>query len=154
VAATIEAMEGGPVVLDDGSAAARAEAALAQAKAKASAHVDATAEAARLLYVTGGSGQALTYDQKLTQAEAFLALYPSPPSPAPAPSAWPLLASELGVTAPSLHGVASVIVATAAAWSSAAAEIETLRLGAKRAIEDATTVQEAWTLAAIAWPQP
>ena len=42
-------------------------------RATAKAGVDAAAEAYRLTYITGGSGQAMAYQQKLEEAKAYLA---------------------------------------------------------------------------------
>jgi hypothetical protein len=152
VAATTELFDGVACVVDDGGAALVGE--LARIKAEATAHVDATAETARLLWLTPGSGQSLVYSQKREEAQAFLAAYPTPPATEPPASDWPLLEHEVGPELPSLFAVATAILAVADEWTAAAGEIERLRLGAKRAIATATTPADAWALAAITWPIP
>jgi hypothetical protein len=149
---TTETFDGIACVVDDGGAAAAA--ALAEARALATIHVDATAETARLGWLTPGAGQALVYNQKREEAQAFLALYPTPPAPEPDGSDWPLLSHEVGPTLPSLFAVATAVLAIADVWTDAAGQIEDLRLSAKRAIAEASTPAEAWSLASIVWPTP
>lgn len=110
------------------------------------AKVDADAEAARLLWITAGSGQALTYEQKRAEAERMAT------DPAPVPDAYPLLAAEVGITADTLAAVGALVRARAAAWTAIAAQIESLRLQAKAAVMAATNAAEARAAAAVTWP--
>lgn len=110
------------------------------------AQVDADAEAARLLWITAGSGQALTYEQKRIEAERMAT------DPAPQPDAYPLLAAEVGITADTLAAVGALVRARAAAWTAIAAQIESLRLQAKAAVMAATNAAEARAAAAVTWP--
>ena len=108
--------------------------------------VDADAEAARLLWITAGSGQALTYEQKRIEAERMAT------DPAPQPDAYPLLAAEVGITADTLAAVGALVRARAAAWTAIAAQIESLRLQAKAAVMAATNAAEARAAAVVNWP--
>jgi hypothetical protein len=108
--------------------------------------VDAEAEATRLLWITPGSGQALTYEQKRIEAERMAT------DPAPQPEAYPMLAAEVGITADTLGAVGALVRARAAAWTAVAAQIESLRLQAKAAVMAANTAAEARAAAAVQWP--
>lgn len=119
---------------------------LATLKVTLAAKVDADAEAARLLWITPGSGQALTYEQKRAEAERMAA------DPAPQPEAYPLLAAEVGITANTLAAVGTLVRARAAAWTAIAAQIESLRLQAKAAILAASNAAQARAAAAVPWP--
>jgi hypothetical protein len=115
--------------------------------------VDQQAETCRMQYITAGAGQSLTYQQKQAQATAFLAQYPTDADAVSAvASNWPLLANEVGITASDLWGVAHTVSTLAQQWMSVAAQIETLRLGAKKAILAATSGKGVAQAAAVAWP--
>ena len=115
-------------------------------KATLAAKVDADAEAARLLWITPGSGQALTYEQKRAEAERMAT------DPAPQPEAYPMLAAEVGITADTLAAVGTLVRARAAAWTAIAAQIESLRLQAKAAVMAAINAADARAAAAVFWP--
>jgi hypothetical protein len=108
--------------------------------------VDADAEATRLLWITPGSGQALTYEQKRIEAERMAS------DPAPQPVDYPMLAAEVGITADTLAAVGALVRARAAAWTAVAAQIESLRLQAKAAVLAANNAAEARAAAAVHWP--
>jgi hypothetical protein len=110
------------------------------------AQVDKEAEATRLLWITPGSGQALTYEQKRAEAERMAT------DPAPQPEAYPMLAAEVGITADTLADVGAIVRARAAAWTVVAAQIESLRLQAKAAVMAANNAAEARAAAAVQWP--
>jgi hypothetical protein len=110
------------------------------------AQVDADAEAARLLWITPGSGQALTYEQKRAEAERMAT------DPAPQPEAYPMLAAEVGITADTLSDVGALVRSRAAAWTVIAAQIESLRLQAKAAVMAAINAAEARAAATVPWP--
>lgn len=110
------------------------------------AKTDADAETARLSHITGGAGQAMTYSQKAAEAKAFLA------DAEPDAANYPLLSAEVGITAPTLAGVAAVVAAAHAAWTVTGAQIEALRLGAKAAIAAADDTDAAHAAAAVSWP--
>lgn len=115
-------------------------------KAMMVAQIDADAERARLAHITGGAGQAMSYLQKAAEAKSCLA------DTEPDAEAYPLLAAEIGITAPTLGEVAAVVAAAHAAWTVIGAQIEALRLGAKAAIAAATDAATAEAAAIIDWP--
>ena len=107
--------------------------------------IDSDAEAARLRYITAGSGQAMTYQQKAQEAAAVLA------DPSPTLENYPLLAAEVGITAATIQEVAQVVDGAFQAWRVVGGRIEGLRLGGKAAVAAATTVEDAKAAAAIDW---
>ena len=108
------------------------------------AEIDRQAEEVRLQFVTPGAGQALVYQQKLYEAQTL-----EPPFD---PEDYPMLAAELGITGETLEEVAGVVLAIANQWKAMAAAIETARLGAKKAVDDATTLEELDAAASVTWP--
>lgn len=108
--------------------------------------VDAEAETTRLKFVTGGAGQAMTYQQKATEATACRA------DPVPDVANYPLIAAEVGITADTLTAVAQLVYDAHKRWRVIGAQIEALRLGAKAAINAAETIEEVEAAAVVAWP--
>lgn len=108
--------------------------------------IDIDAETARLRYITGGSGQAMTYQQKSQEAAAALV------DPFATVEKYPLLAAEIGITAPTLSGVASVVDAAYQNWRVVGGAIEALRLGGKASVTAAATIEDAKQAADIIWP--
>jgi hypothetical protein len=120
---------------------------LAAVKFELKNRVDELAELERLKYITGGAGQALTYMQKSDEARRCLA------EDDPDPIDYPLLSSEVGVTAPNLNGVATVVSNAYKQWQQVGAAIESVRLGSKALIDAAETEMEARTVIGnISWP--
>lgn len=120
---------------------------LAAAKRMLADRIDAAAEAERLRYITGGAGQAMTYQRKADEARACLT------ATDPMPADYPMLAAEIGITAEDLTGVAQIVNAAYEAWLAVGSQIEAERLGTKAAIDAATTVEEASAAAeAVVWP--
>lgn len=120
-----------------------------QLKADLKAVVDSAAETERLKYITPGHGQAMTYQQKVTEAQAYKA------ATNPQASDYPILSSEVGITAETIGGVADVVLAAFAQWQQIGAMIESIRLGAKRDIDAAEDEATARAIVeAIEWPQP
>ncbi|WP_414901206.1 hypothetical protein [Rhizobium cremeum] len=105
--------------------------------------VDVAAERERMRYITGGAGQAMTYQRKADEARACLA------AADPQPADYPMLSAEVGITAATLTGVAEVVSAAYEAWLSIGARIESTRLGAKAAIDAAKTPEDARTAAEV-----
>lgn len=116
------------------------------ARTEAIQKIDENAEAARLRYITGGSGQAMTYQQKAAEAAAALA------ATDPDPADYPLIVAEIGITAPTLLEVATVIDGAYQQWRVVGAAIEALRLGGKAAVAAAMTVEDVQAAADISWP--
>lgn len=124
-------------------------------RAGARARVDASAEQARLAFITPGSGQALEY--QATQAEA-LAVLAAGVEPSAASAPWlaaerdAMAAVEVTVT---LLEVAGQVVALQAQWVQAGAAIKRIRRKAKMLIGAAGTPAEIEAIrAALVWPAP
>ena len=112
-------------------------------------HIDAQAEVERLKYITPGTGQAMTYQQKVAEAQAFKA------ASNPEPKDYPILASEVDITAPTLSEVADTVLTAYRQWQQIGAMIEAIRLGAKRDIDASATEAAARAVVdSISWPQP
>lgn len=111
--------------------------------------IDEEAEAIRLRYITAGSGQAMVYQQKNAEAEAFKADI----SPTPDASKYPFLAASVGIEGDTMEAVADMVLATRAQWYGMAAAIEGVRLGTKRDIEAAPSIAAAQAARdAVVWP--
>ncbi|MBC7952242.1 MAG: hypothetical protein H7Z12_10560 [Rhodospirillaceae bacterium] len=124
--------------------AAEVAAMLDLAKNEAKAQVDAAAEVARQRFLTPGSGQAMVYQQKATEARALQAGAAGP---------FRHLEAEAGITAKTIAEVAAVVLAVEAAWLDISAMIETQRLTAKAAINAAQSLDHiSAALAAVQWP--
>ncbi|MDF2981413.1 MAG: hypothetical protein K0Q69_1185 [Devosia sp.] len=115
-------------------------------KAELRERIDTEAEATRRKYITPGAGQALTYQQKAAEAARLQG------DPVPDAAGYPLLAAEIGITAPTLAEVGQVVRAAHEAWMVLGAQIEAARLGAKKAIDLATTIEAACAGAEVMWP--
>ncbi|WP_375227491.1 hypothetical protein [Roseobacter sp. S98] len=92
----------------------------------------------RLQFVTDLPGQEMLYLRKEAEAQKFLAELITPTDL----TNWPLVAAEVGITAPTAYEVAQVYVNLGAMWEATAAALETIRLGAVVSIEAATTSAE------------
>ena len=120
----------------------------------AAADVDRQAELARLRFITGGSGQALEYQQTETEARAWSA------AAGPMLADFPFLKAEVDAIAettgqaPDPDAVAATVIAQADAWKAAGSEIKRLRRAAKLTIEAASTPEEIAAAQVISWPSP
>lgn len=94
----------------------------------AKAKVDHDAEEARLTLVTPGAAQAMVYLAKQAEARRFEA----------DGTIGPLMAAEIGLTAPDAAALAALWLAMEQAWLEAAAAVEAKRFTAKAAIDAAT----------------
>lgn len=109
--------------------------------------IDSAAEIERRKYITAGSGQAMTYMQKADGAARYLAAVD------PVAVDYPLLSAEVGITAPTVVEVATIVNAAFAQWQQIGSAIEAARLGTKAAIDAADTVEDAQSVAdGIIWP--
>lgn len=116
-------------------------------KAELKADIDSCAEVERLKYITPGTGQAMTYQQKVAEAQAFKTATNQQPSD------YPILSSEVGITADTLEEVVIIVLAAFAQWQQIGALIESIRLGAKRDIDAAEDEATARAIVdAIVWP--
>ena len=118
------------------TAAEAAEAALVTARTAARARLTAHITTARAALITVLPGQDMIYQAKEAEARAWIA------DPSPDPANYPLLAAEIGLTAPDAHSLAQLWLNMAQLWRQAAAELEALRLGVGAAIDAAETVEE------------
>lgn len=115
-------------------------------RSSALAQIDALAESARLRYMTGGAGQALTYQKKAAEAKSYLS------TSNPNATDYPMLSAEVGLTSDTLLGVAQIVAAKDAAWGLVGGDIERIRLGAKTAIRAAVSVEAINAALSVAWP--
>lgn len=107
--------------------------------------VDADAERIRLKYITPGDGMMMTYREKLEQAEhansqgqaAIDAL-----TTEEGQTTYPTLSASVGIEAATLWDCAQLVLATYAQWATLSHNIEQIRLAAKKAIDDAATVDD------------
>lgn len=110
------------------------------------AQVDASAERERGRHITAGAGQAMTYQQKASEAVML------EDDTDPNAGEYPLLSAEVGITAATLAEVGAIVRAAHDQWILLGAAIEAARLGAKKAIEEAATPDAARAAAAVTWP--
>lgn len=105
-------------------------------KTNAKALVDQTSEHIRCKYITPGFGQSLAYQEKSEEAADFVASgYPTG-SPIDL-SDYPFIQAEVNATGKTPQDAADDILAQKALWISKGASIEEVRLGGKKAIDDA-----------------
>ena len=114
---------------------------LARAVATAQAQVDKAAGETRARYITVVPGQEATYILKEQQAREYVAALHSDAPPANA-SAWPLVMAEATATGADPSTAALAVIAQADAWMPLNAHIEQVRIGAKRAIESLSEIEE------------
>lgn len=113
--------------------------------------IDSSAEIERMKYITAGAGQAMTYMQKADEASRYLATVAKGETPAAAD--YPLLSAEVGITAATIGEVAAVVNGAFIFWQQKGAAIEAARLGAKAAIDAASTAADAQAAAdGVMWP--
>lgn len=117
-------------------------------KAETITRINDAAEKCRGKYITPGDGQMMTYLEKINQARACLAV------PSPETADYPMLAAEVGITAPTLAGVAEIVVAAYNQWLIIGSAIEATRRAANIAVEAADT-RAAVQLAmdSVVWPE-
>lgn len=128
-------------------APAMSSAQLAAYKSGVKAGIDITAETQRLKYITGGAGQALTYQQKLNEIEKLGS------DNSPVEANYPMLAADIGVNAKTLSEAAALVSGAYGQWLVIGSEIEKARLKAKfdvDAAKNAAAVDA--VIAAITWP--
>ena len=120
-------------------AEARAAMALAEAKSAARAEITTRISAARSAMIITLPGQQMIYLAKEAEAARYIA------DPAPDLATYPMLAAEIGITAPDAWQLAQIWLGMADIWRQAAAGLEALRLATAAAIEAAGTVAEVET---------
>lgn len=117
------------------------EAELSAARLAAVAAINAASGPIRRLYVTDIPGQEALYLMKEAEARAWVA------SADPEPTQFPLIAAEVGITAPTAGEVAQVYLNLAGIYTAAAAQLETVRLGHIAQAEAAPTSEAAAAVA-------
>lgn len=121
--------------------------------------VDEAAEKERQKYITGGSGQSMTYTEKFNQAVEYSKKWQAHKKnpgqePEPNENDYLLLKSSMGIDGSTLIEVAETVTYAYAVWQQIGAAIEGARLKAKMAISEAKTAEDAQTIfAAIEWPK-
>jgi len=120
---------------------------LATLKTNLCAQIDQQAETIRDTYITPGSGQAMVYQEKSDEAKELQS------DPSPDPANYPILSASVGIEGSTIQEVASLVLATKAAWTIVAAAIETARLGGKSLVNAASTMDAANAVYnSITWP--
>ena len=118
--------------------------------------VDEDAERERLIYITPGDGQAMTYLEKLEQAKAVDAIGQSAADALTTEQAraqYPILQAGVGIHAETLWGHAQLVITKYEEWNDLAGVIETIREAGKKSISDAS--DQAAVIAVyegITWP--
>jgi hypothetical protein len=107
---------------------------LTDLKTAARAAVCDKAEAVRNVYLTPGSGQAITYTRKEAEARAWVA--------GGDPATAPFLSAEAASTGMSIDELAAIVIGQADAWVATGSAIEARRRGLLVAIDAATTRAE------------
>lgn len=107
--------------------------------------IDREAERYRRNFITPGSGQVMAYQQKLAEARAAVA------DPPVVESDIPHIVAEAAIDGVSIPVKAGEIVATFEQWQTVSAGIEAKRLGAKKAVTEAATVEAINTAANVNW---
>lgn len=108
--------------------------------------IDDDAEAARLRYITGGAGQAMTYQRKVEEAKQAIL------EEDPEAGDYPMLAASLGIDGVTVKAVAALVLQMDALWAVTGSAIERLRQTAKEAVSRAETAEAAQIAAKVVWP--
>lgn len=126
---------------------------LDEIKRAAKAEVDRRAEMARTQYITPGAGQAMSYREKLNEALDCLVRF-ALDNPPPV-GTYPLLESEVGITAGSTLAVAQAVSSTYNSWKLIEANINGIRLAAKQNIDAALNAAAVQAVRdAVVYPAP
>lgn len=96
-------------------------------------YIDEEAEKQRLLHITPGVGQSMTYARKVEEAKAFFV---------DSSGEFPMLSASIGIDGENLEQVAQVILNLDYQWSIIGSYIESIRLGAKLLVNEAKTIEE------------
>lgn len=107
------------------------------------ASVDSQAETERLKYITAGSGQSITYQEKAAEAVRY--------DKSGGVGEYPFLTSEVGVTADTLEEVAAIVLEMYNNWLVIGGAIEKIRLKAKNDIDAAPDEATARAVKPV-WP--
>ena len=105
--------------------------------AQAVRRINEAAGQTRLRFITDIPGQEMIYKAKLDEARAYL----SGPEPESL-DAFPLIAAEVGITAPDAFQIAMIWLWMAEIWVQAAAQIEAIRLQGTAGVQAAQSLDE------------
>tara|TARA_S200002703_G_scaffold84262_1_gene72671 strand:- start:316 stop:885 length:570 start_codon:yes stop_codon:yes gene_type:complete len=117
---------------------------LAQVKSTHLLRVDDDAERIRQKYITRGDGMAITYREKLEQAEQAIAQGQAAIDALTTEeqiAAYPTLAASVGIEGATLWDCAQIVLVKYQQWAGLSHAIEKIRLAGKKAINDAETVE-------------
>jgi hypothetical protein len=106
------------------------------------AQIDAAAESFCKSFVTPGETQMVRYQRKEAQARAYLA---------DSNASVPMLEAEATATGVTVATLAATVVAIADAWGGIMDAVEGARIGAKKAVQDATGVHDIFQAAVVDW---
>lgn len=101
--------------------------------------------ALRKNFITDMPGQEMIYLRKEQEGLAYLALTEEPEDL----SMFPLIATEVGITAPTAFQVATIWAQLSSMWVTAAAQLEQVRLGTAAQISVSSTFEELTSLKAV-----
>lgn len=114
-------------------------------KTEACSKIDREAENVRALFVTMGSGQAMVYQQKLSEAELYLS------DQNVSEALISHVVSEANLNGISIYDQAAIIVTMAEQWKTISVLIEELRLSSKKAVQTASNPAEIEAAMAVDW---
>jgi hypothetical protein len=114
-------------------------------RAAAYSAIDAEAEQLRLQFITPGDGQAMTYQQKKLEAEAYLA------NTSISPAEIPHISLEAEINGYTLMEQASLVVILNYQWQQISALIEKVRMTAKSAVNVAANPRSIDEAAIVDW---
>ncbi len=137
-----EPAEGGAIIEVPSAAISGVATDLQKIRLFYAARIDAEAEGMRALFITPGSGQALTYIRKEAEARAYVA---------DNGASTPLLTAEASATGVTVADLAATVIASADQWTAIGAQIEALRIGAKQGLSQAANLLEIAQAAAVDW---
>jgi hypothetical protein len=130
------------------------DAVLADAKAMARVQISAAAERARQQFISPGSGKALAYQEKANEAQDFL-VDPTAGQEGHAAGMYPLIYAEVGITAETPLGVATVINGRFGMFKLIEAAIARMEAGAQKTVKEAESLAAILaTMDGLTWPAP
>ena len=119
---------------------------LADLKTYIAGRIDAAAETCRLKYITGGSGKALSYLQKVDEAKACQL------ASSPVDTDYPFLNAEAIATGVTVAAMAATVLSLRSQWIVIGSNIEGICAGAKKAANAAQTIDAAFAAEQVTWP--
>ena len=126
---------------------------LDQVKRQIKSQIDRDAERTRMAFLTPGAGQAMAYQEKLSETRLVLddEAAAAALTAEDAADIYPILTSEVGLTADTLIGVATVVHGRYLAFKAIEGQINRRRMAGKAAVDAAQTVEAAKAAAQIDW---